>query len=554
MIQPDDFSNDTSSHLTLEIVEQILKKDPYNTTFLYKKLNFLLKMGQHASALATVELLIRTLGYHVNLLNIKIFCLYELQKFQEAKQFINLYSHEFYNSISASTIYGMITRKLGDTRSDRQFFEVALREVLLDYDDLNVSLYSQALIKTGVFKEALHLLNDATSTFYYIFICRGDAYLGLQKYNEAEINYVEALKSNPDNFDSCLGLGKVYYHLKDYVKSLHYYQLAQKKRPNDLDLLAEINNINALSDLIKKANEEKQASKSSSDPLPNDEIKPETSSLDQPKDSNEEKKPENPSKEQSKKDMEEKKLVKSVERPKDMMEVDVPNDNNCLFWSFILGFLLPTLDQYSRFQNAFHVLIGSQCKSRTEIELHSAETQKSIFRLLKTYDVNKDSDIYKNPLMSLLCQFLRSRTVSEMSLFFSKEHRQNLARDVHKANWREYARWMRTPFAWGGESEIKAISNILKTSVTVFSKNYNMEYIHKQNDIPIYLVYTNATGMSQVTNHYHFLLNDKWYLKFIQKKPASPAPSATLFKPKENDSANGASEILDNFIINYYMV
>lgn len=526
----DNFSDDTSSSLTLEIIEQILKNDPYNTTFLYKKVNLLIKAGQHASAIESIDILIGLLGSHDNLLNKKIFCLYELAQFKETQRFINAYSHEFYNSIPGSAIYGMVTHKSGDSIGAKRFFDVILADPLVNFDDLHVSLYSQALIKKGEYLEALYVLNDTLSSFYYISIAKGDAYFGLLQYEQAESHYLAALKMNPESFDAWLGLGKVYFNLKEYTKAHQYYQQAINMRPNDVDLLDEKNNIAAAFKLLEKpeiAGEEKPSEKPKKDASnPSSELKPEKLII--------------PPEE------------KKRERPKDMMEVDVPNDNNCLFWSSILAYLLPTLDHYTRFEKAYKILLGKQGKTNMEKDLHNEENKKSIFRLLKSYNVDKNSDIYKNPLMGLLCRFLRFRAVAEISKFFSKEHKAELARDVRKSNWREYAKWMKTEYAWGGESEIKAISNILKASVIVFSNNYNMEYIHKENDIPLYLVYTNATGKSNVTNHYHFLLNENLYSKHLKKKTEPRSPLPKLFKPKENDL--NKPQRLDEFFINLYLV
>jgi tetratricopeptide (TPR) repeat protein len=428
-----------------------------------------------------------------------------------------------------------------------------------------IALYSQALIFTGEYYEATCLLNNIPTSYFYLSVCKGDAYFGLKKYKEAEKEYQDALLMNPNTFSAYFGLGKVNYQTRQYSESLKYFRSAEKLRPDDIHVMIEINNLQQMMALENNINiqggEEKKSEPSPPATLP--ESTPAASSTDADKkndsDSKDAKFESSPLAQPKKINTESKSEKRPVAMPKNMREVDVPNDNNCLFWSIIMGYLLPTLDHYAKFETAFQNIIGEKCKTTLEKKLSGENAKQAIFRLLKTYDVDKNSDIYKIPIMVNFSQLLRHRTVTEMTRYFSKEHKDELAKDVRKANWRQYARWMRSDSAWGGESEIKAISNILKKSITVYSKKYMIEYEYKSHDNPLYLVYTNATGNTHVTNHYHYLLDEALYKKHLRKESTlSTSAHSSLFKPKEKEKENDSEseklkeQWVDQFIHLYF--
>ena len=76
-------------------------------------------------------------------------------------------------------------------------------------------------------------------------------------------------------------------------------------------------------------------------------------------------------------------------------EVDVPNDNSCLFWCAALASLLPTLNDVAAFDAMYQKLFGnndsfpSEDEAHAEIMLGEVSTKEKVRSILQTYNCRK---------------------------------------------------------------------------------------------------------------------------------------------------------------------
>lgn len=466
----------------LYLVEEALSQNPSDEGLQGLKYILLMQAGNYRGALDIIESIIpakpQLLAHH---LNHKAYCLYELGEFKLAQSAIKENLLKSPDLIEAKCLSGLILLKLRKTVTAKKILESIVLEPLINQDEYSVALYANVLCALGEYPAALNLLESHNENFACLWIARGDANFGLQRYKDASICYSQAIKINPNAADAYLGLGKTFAALQQYKESYAQYELAINLRPYDVDIQDGKNKISALLKSEKPAKVKEQ---------------------------------------------------KPLEKPKDFAEIDVPNDNNCLFWSFIMAYLLPTLQSPADFDQAFKTIVGNG-KSVNQQTLRDEKIKNVVYQLLKQYDFEKNSSIYDNSYFVLLCKVLRHRTVKEMTSFFSKEHQQVIADDVNKVNWNNYARWMKKNTAWGGQAEIMAMSNLTKTSIKVYSKGYNMDYLYDGSQQNISLVYTNVTNKLNPGNHYHYLISEDLQKKIREIRVVKQSAAPTMFKPKE---------------------
>jgi len=466
-----DYTNEGKIDLALSCIDQVLAIGPVNKLRMTKS-TLLMRTGRFKEALVEIESLLKKFKKNTELKKNKVFCLYELGEFKKAQSYLKRSMLKHKKSSEIYCLRGIICQKLGLENESNMAFQSVVMEPYKHTKVHEFALYGQALIRLGLCKEALTFLNGQKGkSYYYFYVSRGDALLGI-KDSAAREDYQQAIELNPYAADAYLGLGNVFFIKKNYKEALLQYEKALSLRPNDPDIQV----------AIKKAKEVKDVT---------------------------EEKKEAPA------------MYKSI-YPKEMVEIDVPNDHNCLFWSFIMAYLLPTLNDQKEFEKSYTLLVGDDktywLNDGTELVVNDKNTRDMVYRLLKSYDCAKNSKIYSNENLLNIRHVVRHRIVHEESRSFSSEYKQVIAADVLKENWDHYSHWMNQKNTWGGQAEIMGMSNMIKMSIKIFSNGYDVEYKYEGSEKTLYLVYTNVSQTDKLGNHYHYFLDEKLYKKHCLNK------------------------------------
>ena len=108
-----------------------------------------------------------------------------------------------------------------------------------------------------------------------------------------------------------------------------------------------------------------------------------------------------------------------VKIPDDYLEVDVPNDNNCLFWAVALASLLPVLKNPDVYLARYDKLFGSEnfyFNMGAVLCVNTSEVKNKAHQLLIDYDcIEEASAQFKNSILErLICSVFRNRIVDMM--------------------------------------------------------------------------------------------------------------------------------------------
>ena len=79
---------------------------------------------------------------------------------------------------------------------------------------------------------------------------KANQYYKDKQYDFAESAYLDILKNDADNVNANYNLGNVYFHKKEYVNAVYYYEKANKFKPDDKAILHNLQMTNNL--LFKK--------------------------------------------------------------------------------------------------------------------------------------------------------------------------------------------------------------------------------------------------------------------------------------------------------------
>lgn len=105
-------------------------------------------------------------------------------------------------------------------------------------------------------QEYTHFLRTSSDiegvNYAYVYICRGDAYLLLSRYEKALADYEMASKLDTKTVAPFFALGNYYVTIKDFKKSIEIYEEGLKIDPQDENLMMNIaNSYSALGDYAK---------------------------------------------------------------------------------------------------------------------------------------------------------------------------------------------------------------------------------------------------------------------------------------------------------------
>ncbi len=213
--------------------------------------------------------------------------------------------------------------------------------------------------------------------------------------------------------------------------------------------------------------------------------------------------------------------------PKDYREVDVPDDNNCLFWSAALGLLLPVVHDEKSFALVYKQLFGYRSKivlrnntqEEKSIDIGVPATIEGVRYMLLTYDCRKNTpkQYEGDVLVVLVCEKFRERVVECLDkVFDTSEKQSNVAGEK---DWESYTRDMCQITSWGGAPEIQAISYLAKVNIELTGEGYTQPQCWPVAGASktLYLVHASASGKAgAIKNHYHFGLHKDIYNKFFR--------------------------------------
>ncbi|WP_353287786.1 OTU domain-containing protein [Wolbachia endosymbiont (group B) of Gerris lacustris] len=179
--------------------------------------------------------------------------------------------------------------------------------------------------------------------------------------------------------------------------------------------------------------------------------------------------------------------------------IDVPGDGSCLFWSVTMAYLIPVRNDDDLFRQRYEVLFGNE---RAVIQ-----NLDRIRNLVSNLGAANYDDTFAN----LVRNVFRNRVVDHIS-----SHR-NEFRGFIEGNFESYLENMRKLNAWGGEPEIRAMSGMLRATISVSGAT---ESRYENGNIQIQLFHVGAPGNR---NHYNFGLerniisNNKELAKGLKK-------------------------------------
>ncbi len=179
--------------------------------------------------------------------------------------------------------------------------------------------------------------------------------------------------------------------------------------------------------------------------------------------------------------------------------IDVPGDGSCLFWSVTMAYLIPVRNNDALFRRRYKALFGNE-----GAVIQNLDRIRNLVRNLSTANYN---DTFAN----LVRNVFRNRVVD-----YIRDH-ENEFRDFVGGNFENYLKNMRNPNAWGGEPEIRAMSEMLGARISVSGAT---ESQYNNGNIQIQLFHVGAPGNR---NHYNFGLekgiisNNKELMKGLKR-------------------------------------
>ncbi len=161
-------------------------------------------------------------------------------------------------------------------------------------------------------------------------------------------------------------------------------------------------------------------------------------------------------------------------------KVDVPGDGSCLFWSVTMAYLVPVRNDDDLFRQRYEALFGNE-----EAVTQNLDRIRGLVRNLGTAN-------YDDTFANLVRNVFRNRVVDHIS------SHENEFRGFVTGSFENYLENMRKPNTWGGEPEIRAMSEMLSARISVSGATRSQ---YDNGNIQIQLFHVGAPG---ARNHYNF--------------------------------------------------
>ena len=137
-------------------------------------------------------------------------------------------------------------KKILDKSTYRQNFYDALTRIANNTDcEIRVVEYTSFLRTSG---------NIEGVNYAYVYICRGDAYMNLQRFDKALADYKMAAKIDTKTIAPLMALGGYYVAIKEYAKSIDFFTQGLQISPQNEKLMMNIANSYSAKGDFDKAN------------------------------------------------------------------------------------------------------------------------------------------------------------------------------------------------------------------------------------------------------------------------------------------------------------
>ena len=212
------------------------------------------------------------------------------------------------------------------------------------------------------------------------------------------------------------------------------------------------------------------------------------------------------------------------------INIDVPDDSDCLFSASLLGLLLPYLEENDAFSSLCQRLLGDAINYLDITTIQAC---------LHQYDGTLRS-LNANPTFQFLLNLWRAQVANEMGAHpeIYKAYIPGETADAFK----EYITNLKIPKkTWGGEAEICAIHRLSMHSIKVYQKKTTQmtelvvyQKAAQANTHSLRLFHTRTQSASHNQNyHYHYFLPKQVHSALFKRKKSLQPPPTSLCMSKE---------------------
>lgn len=196
------------------------------------------------------------------------------------------------------------------------------------------------------------------------------------------------------------------------------------------------------------------------------------------------------------------------QKEQEFVDLDVPADGTCLFYSLMFAMLIPALNDKEQFTAVFLKLFGDEKDTGINIEKFRDFLKK--YNGTKAFIEQEDEKL----LIHLGDIYFRRRLIG-----FMKEHKADYAPFIpDNKSIDQRIEEMLKPKEWADQPEIAAAFHYLNRNIIIYTYDkeqkltISSKFEHKEHTgKPIHIIYTSAAGDKINKNHYRYFLSAEEY-------------------------------------------